>query len=176
VQTNSANTMTPLGMYSSMKSFHEKFGVNLGGAVLNVLTFLRTGELSFDRREQHEGRDTLVLSLSPGSAQLNDNEKYISQLTGLIWIDANDRIVTRLAGWPRGVAQPADKHKVSGLTEKPPAVYVEMMRLKDGIWLPRMMRINGADYPNLFEHIDHDAILTYSDYRWPRTEVKEVRD
>src|SRR6266496_358075 len=33
VQTNSANTMTPLGMYSSMKSFHEKFGVNLGGAV-----------------------------------------------------------------------------------------------------------------------------------------------
>ena len=76
---------------------------------LAIHTFLRTCELTLARREQHDGRETLVFNFTPRpDAQFANNEKYIAQLTGQIWIDAQDRIVTRLAGWPMSGANNAN--------------------------------------------------------------------
>src|SRR5205814_4300641 len=92
--------MRPLGMYAHTTNSHSSFG-GKGSAMLAIHTFLRTCNLTLMRREQHDGRETLVFSFVPrADAQFNDNEKYIAQLTGEIWIDAQDRIVTRLSGWP----------------------------------------------------------------------------
>lgn len=61
-------------------------------------------------------------------------------------------------------------------TEKPPAVLVEMMRLpQQGIWLPRLTLINGAEYPTLFDGITMDSTATYSDYIRFSTEIKDVK-
>lgn len=163
--------LRPLGAYVSTKTSRGKFGIGRGSAVLNVHTFLTNCELTLLRREPREGRETLVFSFTARpDARFNDNEKYIAQLKGMIWIDATDRIVTRLVGWP--LRSLGERETAS---EKPPAIYVEMARLPEGVWLPAALRINGADYPELFDRIAHDSTLTYSEYKRFIIEIKDVQ-
>jgi hypothetical protein len=168
--------MLPLGMYTHTTNTHSSFGKK-GSAALAIHTFLKTCNLTLVRREQRDGRETLVFSFAPRpDAQFKDNEKYIAQLTGEIWIDAQDRIVTRLAGWPSvsaNTATPANQPQPSGNT--PPAVYVEMMYLPEGVWLPHLIRTNGADYQTLFDGIVTDTTSTFSKYIRFSTEIKDVK-
>jgi hypothetical protein len=171
--------MLPLGMYThttnSRSSLFKK-----GSAALAIHTFLKTCELTLTRRGQHAGREMLVFNFVPRpGAQFNDNEKYVAQLTGEIWIDAQDRIVTRLTGWPSlaadipGSTNPPPSPPSPG--ERPPAVSVEMQRLPEGIWLPRVIRINGADYPKLFDGIDSESVSIFSNYIRFSTEIKDIK-
>ena len=157
--------LKPLGMYTRTGVNRESFGVRRGGVTLAVTTFLKTSDLTFLRREVIDGRETLIFILAPRlDSQFTENERYIAQLRGEIWIDAQDRIVTRLAAWPREVPE----------TEAP-AVFVEMMRLpQHKIWLPHIIRINGADYPTLFDGITTDSLSTYSNYIRFTTDVKDA--
>lgn len=163
--SNPVTGMMPLGSYMRTGINRGSLGVRRGGVWLAVATFLRNCDLTFERRET-TGRETLIFSLTPRpGAQFTENEKYIAQLRGEVWIDAQDRIVTRLAGWPVGTS-----------AEQPPAVYVEMMRLhKHGIWLPHVTRINGADYPTLFDGITTDSTSTYSNYIRFSAEVNDAK-
>jgi hypothetical protein len=162
----SVTGMTPLGQHTRTGSTRTAFGVKKAGVSLAVPTFLRTCDLTFVRREQVDARETLVFSFTPRpDAQFIDDERYIAQLKGEIWIDAQDRIVTRLIGKPAGTPD-----------EQPPAVYVEMMRLpQHGIWLPRMTRINGADYRKLFDGVTTDSTSTHSNYIRFSAEVNDVK-
>jgi len=168
--------MLPLGMYTHTTNSHSSF-TSKGSAALAIHTFLKTCELTLVRRVQIDGRDTLVFSFRPRpDAQFDANEKYIAQLTGEIWIDAQDRIVTRLAGRPSLTANdtnPADQAQPSG--ERAPAVYVEMMRLPEGAWLPHVIRINGADYQKLFDGITKESVSTFGNYIRFSTEIKDVK-
>jgi len=168
--------MLPLGMYTHTTNSHSSFG-SKSSAALAIHTFLRTCKLTLARREQHDGRETLVFTFAPRpDADFKDNEKYIAQLTGEIWIDAQDRIVTRLAGWPPLIANPAtpaSQTQASGA--RPPAVYVEMMHLPEGVWLPHVIRINGADYQTLFDGITQDTNSTFTNYIRFSTEIKDVK-
>jgi hypothetical protein len=172
----SVKGMLPLGMYTHSTNAHSSFG-SKGSAALAIHTFLRNCDLTLARREQHDGRETLVFNFTPRpGAQFADNEKYIAQLTGEIWIDAQDRIVTRLMGWPQLSANktsPANPPAAAG--ERPPAVYVEMMRLPEGVWLPHVVRINGADYQKLFDGITNESTSTFSNYIRFSTEIKDVK-
>ena len=162
------NEILPVGNY-------VKFGFGQGRVVLDVHTFLTTCDLTLIRREQNEGREMLVFTFTPRpDAQFKNNEKYILQLRGVIWVDAEDRIVTRLAGWPSGEKIADDQDFATQLNEKPPAIYTEMMRLPTGIWLPLVTRINGADYPKVFDNFSYYSVLTYSEYKRFTTEIKDV--
>ncbi len=172
--------MLPLGMYTRTTNNHSNTFGKKGSAALAIHTFLKNCDLTLARREQHDGRETLIFNFTPRrDAQFADNEKYIAQLTGEIWIDTEDRIVTRLVGRPTFIAsntspaQPVTPIPTPG--EAPPAVYVEMMRLPEGIWLPRIIRINGADYQNLFDGITSESISTFSNYIRFSTEIKDVK-
>jgi hypothetical protein len=163
--------MLPLGMYTRTTNSSSNWGKS-GSASLTIHTFLKASELTFVRREQHEGRETLIFKFVPRpEAQFADSEKYIAQLTGEIWIDAQDRIVTRLVGTPTLIAGTTSPSP-SGT---PPAVYVEMQRLPEGIWLPRIIRLNGADYEKLLNGIAWDSISSFSNYRRFSTEIKDVK-
>jgi len=157
--------MMPFGDYRRTGTNREAFGRRRGGVSLSIITFLRTCELTFVRRDRTE-RETLIFSFTPRpDSQFTENEKYMAQLRGEIWIDAQDRIVTRLIGWPLGTPP-----------EQPPAVYVEMMHLpQHRIWFPRVTRINGADYPQFFDHITNDSTSTYSNYIRFSAEVNDVK-
>lgn len=167
--------MLPLGMYAKTTDNHTSTFGKSGSAALAIQTFLKNCDLSFLRREQHQGRETLIFKFTPRpGAQFPDNEKYVAQLTGEIWIDAQDRIATRLVGWPTSSASnPAQP--IPTPSEAPPAVYVEMMRLPERIWLPRIMRINGADYQTLFDGITSESVSTFSNYIRFSTEIKDVK-
>jgi hypothetical protein len=166
IESTPITGMMPLGMYTRTGINREAFGVRRGGASLAVTTFLKTCELTFVRRETIDGREALIFSFTPRpDAQFTENEKYVVQLRGEIWIDAQDRIVTRLVGWPR-----------SAPAEQPPAVYVEMMRLpQHGIWLPHAIRIYGADYLTLFDGITTEYASTYSNYIRFTAEINDVK-
>jgi hypothetical protein len=164
-----AKGMLPLGMYTVTTSNRSSIFGKRSSAALAIHTFLRTCVLTLTRREQHDGRETLVFNFTPRpDAQFDDSEKYVAQLTGEIWIDAEDRIVTRLAGWPSLTTSQAPG-------ERPPAVYVEMIRLPEGVWLPRLIRINGVDYEKLFDGITADTTSTFSNYIRFSTEIKDVK-
>jgi hypothetical protein len=168
--------MLPLGMYTHTTNNHSSFG-RKASAALAIHTFLKTCNLTLLRREPRDGREILVFTFVPrADATFNDNEKYIAQLTGEIWIDAQDRIVTRLAGWPSLDASAATSgNQPPPAGERPPAVYVEMMRLPEGVWLPHLIRINGADYQQLFDGITNDSTSTFSNYIRFSTEIKDVK-
>ena len=167
--------LLPLGMYTSTSIGGTAFGSQRGGAILAVDDFLKACDLTLMRREQKEGREVLVFNFAPRPhATFNDKEKYIAQLTGEILIDATDRIVTRLAGWPRVLSDRGAKNASLAAVERPPAVYFEMMRLREGIWLPHVVRINGLDYPKLFDRIFYDSIGTYSNYIHFFTEIRDT--
>jgi hypothetical protein len=188
--------MTPLGMYTRSRINRASSGKS-GGAVLDVHTFLQTCELKFIRREQLNGRETLVFNFTPRpDAQFDDSELYIAQLTGTIRIDARERVVTRLVGWPNAASDLKDtkdeknskrgKGAKKSKNAKPvfdapahgeatPAVFVEMTRLSEGVWLPREIRFNGAAYPALFDRVTSDITFAYSEYKRFNTETKDVR-
>ncbi|HLL77619.1 MAG TPA: hypothetical protein VK421_20350 [Pyrinomonadaceae bacterium] len=168
--------MFPLGEYPRIRIKRGLSGVSAADVALVLQTFLETCDLAPAGREQINGRETLVFSFAPRPGTLFDNtEKYIRLLRGTIWIDAKDRIVTKLAGWP-STLQDA---KVTGATtspgETPPAVFIEMTRLPEGVWLPGVVRLNGADYPKLFDGVAGDTTLTYGEYKRFTTETKDAQ-
>jgi hypothetical protein len=171
-----ATGLLPLGTYQRTGINLNTLGFSRGGVSLDVRTFLNTCELTLARREQIAGRETLIFNFRPRhDARFSDKEKYIAQLGGTIWIDAQDRIVTRLVGWPTSDGDTNKAEPTTSPVEKPPAVYLEMMRLPEGVWLPRATRINGADYPKLFDRVSYESIIIYSEYKRFFTETKDVR-
>ena len=169
--------MLPLAMYTSTTNTHHSSSGKSGSASLAIHTFLRSCELTLVRREQQNGRETLIFNFTPrANAKFAANEKYIARLGGEIWIDSQDRVVTRLVGRPTVSASNRKSVQLAAtLTEAPPAVYVEMMRLPEGIWLPRIIRINGADYQKLFDGITTESINTFGNYVRFSTEIKDVQ-
>jgi hypothetical protein len=166
--------MEPLGMYTRMQINRSIFGLSRGGMTLDAHTVLEKCSLGYVGREQIDGRDNLVFTFVPDpGATFDAAEKYVAQLTGKVWIDVKDRIVTRIAGWPTSAIRSPSELKTSPAL--PPAIYFEMALLPDGNWLPRETRVIGSEYPQLFERVAYDAIVKYSDYQRFRTETKDVK-
>jgi hypothetical protein len=167
-ETNSSHTrMLPVGMYPQLRAGDNALIVN---EILDVCDLKLTG------REQIKQRDTLVFSFVPRPGALfKDNVKYVGLLRGIVWIDAQDRIAVKLAGWPVIVNDAKSVADTPPSNENPPAVYVEMIHLPEGVWLPSVARLNGADYPKFFDGINYDATYTFSEYKRFITEVKETQ-
>ena len=168
-ETNTDRTtgMLPLGMYPQFKVARNTFILQ---------TILDLCELKMTPREHINGRETLVFNFAPRpGAQFNDHEKYIASLGGTIWIDVQDRIVTRFAGWPSGTKGMTSSGTAPSLSESAPAVYLEMTLLREGVWLPSVLRLNGMDYPTLFGGVTYDTIHTFSEYKRFVTEIMDVQ-
>ncbi|MBC7909593.1 MAG: hypothetical protein H7Y30_03775, partial [Pyrinomonadaceae bacterium] len=57
--------LIPLGMYPRTRVNRESFGFNRGRAGINLPAVLMNSDLAFQRREQLNGRDTLVFNFTP---------------------------------------------------------------------------------------------------------------
>ncbi|HZS47984.1 MAG TPA: hypothetical protein VFC63_23145 [Blastocatellia bacterium] len=166
--------MHPIGSYSSFSTNSSVFGFSRGSARLGIGIFLSSCDLKLIRQEQVEGRETLVFSFAPrADAKLDEAMKYISQLKGEIWIDKQDRIVSKLVGWPASSGNAMGNAKLSDKIAPP--IYVDMIRLPDGTWLPHIMRLNAADYPTLFDRVSADSTVEFSDYKRFVTEAKQEK-
>ena len=168
--------MLPLGKYPRTRIKRGLFGIGGADVALVLQTFLEKCELRLTGRDRINGRETLVFDFAPRpGAVFNNNEKYVRLLNGTVWIDATDRIVTKLEGRPSSVKGADVTDAASPPGGKPPAVFIEMTRLPEGVWLPGVVRLNGADYPTLFDGVNSDTTLTYGAYKRFTTETKDVQ-
>ena len=94
------------------------------------------------------------------------------QAEGKIWIDASDKVLIRLAIWQKGTKFAETS---SGYLLERAALVRDITRVDEGIWFPRLGRINGLDYPNLFVEMKNDFSIENFDHRRFKTEIKKVK-
>jgi hypothetical protein len=138
-----------------------------------VSDFLAACDFDSPQREIFRGRETVVINFRPRpGATFSKSTAYMSQLEGRVWIDLADKVVVRLAAWPRGgsLGQPGD----APLEIRAPLVF-EQARTLEGIWLFSFMRINGFDYRELFPGVAVDYTFETFDYVHFKTEAGPAR-
>ncbi len=140
-----------------------------------ISPFLKACEFVSPRREQWEGRETIVFDFrpKPGFHPQNREESLIAKLVGVVWIDPVDKQVIRLE------ARLAEAFKIAGglvASLKPgAAVIIEQTRMSQGVWLPRFAHINLSLKVLLFGGGDYNQTIEWSDYKHFSGDVKDYK-
>ena len=140
-----------------------------------VSAFLKVCEFVSPRREQWEGRDTIVFDFRPKQdfKPQNREESLIAKLVGVVWVDPVDKQVIRLE------ARLAEGFKIGGglvASLKPgAAVVIEQTRMSQGVWLPRFAQINLSLKVLLFGGGDYNQTIEWSDYKHFSGDVKDFK-
>ena len=140
-----------------------------------ISPFLKVCEFVSPRREQWEGRDTIVFDFrpKPGFRPRNREESLIAKLVGVVWIDPIDKQVIRLE------ARLAEAFKIAGglvASLKPgAAVIIEQTRMVQGVWLPKFAHINLSIKVLLFGGGDYNQTIEWSDYKHFSGDVKDYK-
>ena len=136
-----------------------------GHEEITVSRFLALGSFSNPRRVQLDGRDTIAIDYAgdPKAKTRNRGEEVIRNLAGTIWVDEEDRTITRLEG-----------HFISnfkigaGLVmniKNNTTFMFEQRKINGEVWLPSHIEGHGAARVMLFVNFDGSIRFTYSDYR-----------
>jgi len=143
-----------------------------GGIWLGVSQFLRQCQFAAPRRTLLNGRATLILALHACQVPpTNAREAYLNQLVGLVWLDEVDKVVTRLEAWPGSrTLAPAELWAARPSAE---VLVYEQQLLREGVWAPRRIRLNGLGQGRFFNGVDKDMLFEFTDYRHFATDVKE---
>lgn len=142
------------------------------GIWLGVSQFLRQCQFAAPRRTLLNGRATLVVALHACQVPpASPREAYLNQLVGLVWLDETDKVVARLEAWPGArTLPPAELWAARPSTE---ILVYEQQLLRESVWAPRRIRLNGLGQGRLFNGVDKDMIFEFTDYRHFATDVKE---
>ncbi|HEX4947559.1 MAG TPA: hypothetical protein VFZ34_12895 [Blastocatellia bacterium] len=129
------------------------------GVFFGISQFLRQCEFSAPRRTHIDNREAIVLTFRPrADVVFAPREKYIQQLIGEVWIDAVDKVVTRLE---------------ARLPERETTVACyEQMRLPDGLWVPRQIRLNALGQAQRFNGVEKEMIFEFSEYHHFSTTIE----
>jgi len=140
-----------------------------------ISPFLRACEFISPRREDLDGRDTIVFDFRPrpGFKPSNREESLIAKLIGVVWIDPVDKQVIRLE------ARLAEGFKMAGgllVSLKPgAALVIEQTRMVQGVWLPKFAQVNLSVKVLLFGGGDYNKTIQWSDYRHFAGDVKDYK-
>ena len=140
-----------------------------------ISPFLKACEFVSPRREQWEGRETIVFDFrpKPGFRPKNREESLIAKLVGVVWIDPIDKQVIRLE------ARLAEGFKIAGglvASLKPgAALVIEQTRMSQGVWLPRFAHVNLSFKILLFGGGDYNQTVEWSDYKHFSGDVKDYK-
>lgn len=140
-----------------------------------IAPFLKACEFVSPRREQWEGRETIVFDFrpKPGFRPQSREESLIAKLVGVVWIDPIDKQVIRLE------ARLAEGFKIAGglvASLKPgAALVIEQTRMSQGVWLPRFAHVNLSFKVLLFAGGDYNQTIEWSDYKHFSGDVKDYK-
>ena len=140
-----------------------------------ISPFLKVCDFVSPRREQWEGRDTIVFDFrpKPGFRPQSRQESLVAKLVGVVWIDPIDKQIIRLE------ARLAEGFKVAGglvASLKPGAALImEQTRMDQGVWLPKFAHINLSVKILLFGGGDYNQIVEWSDYKHFSGDVKDYK-
>jgi hypothetical protein len=136
-----------------------------GHEEITVSRFLSLGSFTNPRRIQLGGRDTIAIDYTgdPKAKTRNRGEDFVRNLAGTIWVDEEDRTITRLEG------HFVNSFKVgAGLVmniKKDTSFLVEQRKINGEIWLPSHIEGKGAARVMLFVSLNGSIHITDSDYR-----------
>ena len=140
-----------------------------------ISPFLKVCEFVSPRREQWEGRETIVFDFRPkqGFRPKSREQSLIAKLVGVVWIDPIDKQIIRLE------ARLAEGFKIGGglvASLKPgAAVVIEQTRMTQGVWLPRFAHVNLSVKVLLFAGGDYNQTIEWSDYKHFSGDVKDYK-
>jgi hypothetical protein len=143
------------------------------GVWIGVSQFLRKCRFSAPRYNRLAGRDMIALNIQSCAGGANDpRERYLAGMAGIVWIDAADKVVARLLAWPKRATPESEFPLASPGTE---TVVYEQMRLPNGLWVPKRIRLNAIGQSALFNGTDKDMTFEFSHYQRFATEVNEMQ-
>jgi outer membrane receptor protein involved in Fe transport len=166
--------------------------VNANGKYYSVLIdlseFLRSCEFSNPQRDMLGKREAIKLNFrSRADAKFPIDMAFMSRVSGTVWIDAFDKVVVRLEGWPLQTTQPTTQPEVKPATEtktaheaqdarqSEAAVIYQQVRLPTGVWVPSLIRMNAGGNTTLFNGLNWDVVFEFSDYKRFSTDVEGVK-
>ena len=96
----------------------------------------------------------------PGAA-FNSQSWFMPLVEGRLWLDAADKVFVRLAAWPKGTrfAEAGADHLLENA-----ALAYDTVRVKEGVWMFRLGRVNGLKYPGLFGDTSDTFSIEIFDY------------
>lgn len=122
-----------------------------------VWRFFRYCEFTHPRAVSFKGRDAIALDFRPraGFRPAEQIQKPYARLAGRLWVDAADRTVVRLEAWP---------DDATAGTSEPPVVF-EHVRLADGLWIERFVRIKTYGHREIFNGIELDFTKEVTNFK-----------
>jgi hypothetical protein len=150
-------------------------GVNQSGdgVWIGVSQFLRKCRFGAPRYGRLADRDMIALDIHSCAGDLSDpREQYLTGMAGVVWIDVADKVVARLQAWPRRAASEREALFTSPSAE---TLVYEQMRLPNGLWVPKRIRLNAIGKAALFNGTDKDMTFEFSHYQRFATEVKDIQ-
>lgn len=136
-----------------------------GREEITVSRFLALGSFANPRRAQMDGRETIAVDYigNPKAKTRNRAEDVVRTLTGTIWIDEQDRVISRLEG------HFADNYKIGGglvmNIRKYTSFSMQQKKINGEVWLPAQAEGHGAARVLLFVNFDGSVHFAFSDYR-----------
>ena len=122
-------------------------------------------EVTIDRRDRLDGRDTIVLTFKPKrDAKPRTREGRLARgFAGQIWIDEQAREVARVTA--KAVDDLSLGYGVLGRLNEGATVTVRRQPIDANLWLPVSIRFNGEGRALLFRKLTINFALDWFDYR-----------
>lgn len=136
-----------------------------GNDEITVSRVLTLGTFSNPRRVQLHGRDTIVIDYTgdPKAKTRNRLEAVIRDLSGTLWVDEQDRVLTRTEG------HFAKSFKIGGgmlmSIKEGTSFSMDQVKINQEVWLPSHLEGRGGARVLLFVNFDGSVLVTCSDYR-----------
>jgi hypothetical protein len=143
------------------------------GVWIGVSQFLRLCRFEAPRYDRLADRDMIALDMRSCAGNVNDpREQYLARMAGVVWIDAADKVVSRLEAWPLRAAPGQEAPSAHPNAE---TLVYEQMRLPNGLWVPKRIRLNALGRAALFNGTDKDMTFEFSQYHRFDIEVKDLQ-
>ena len=127
---------------------------------IDVSAFLRACEFFAPRVEAVGDRPTIALNFRPReNANLKPKYLYINRLVGTIWIDQEDKVVTRLEGWP--ISKAAFDLIQSTAPRSEASLIYQQERQPNGLWFPQVIRLSPVPYDKVIDKV-HSSSTAFS--------------
>lgn len=136
-----------------------------GNEEVTVSRFLELGTFTNPRRLQLNRRETIAVDYAgnPNAKTRNRMEDVIHDLSGTLWIDEQDRTITRVEG------HFARSFKIgAGLLmsiDKGTNFSMQQTKINQEVWLPARIEAHGAARVMLLIHFKGSVLITDRDYR-----------
>jgi hypothetical protein len=143
------------------------------GVWIGVSQFMRQCRFGAPRYDRLLDRDMIAIEIHSCAGDAGDpRERYLDRMAGVVWIDVEDKVVARLEAWPRRATP--DQEGSFAHPDAETLVY-EQMRLPNGLWVPKRIRLNAIGKAALFNGTNKDMTFEFSHYQRFATEVKDIQ-